>query len=153
IDLGVAFGCRYPYTTDQTDYTDQSDHQESGPMAQTRVQIINEATNDDESGWRLCFQWCRYLHDDGEIEFGYRFIWRHPDGKLQPARGQARIGSIAQAKALMDSAKSEGWGDYDGDELGKKFKAATARLQSEGCVVMPETGYVGWPDREAAMEG
>jgi hypothetical protein len=122
-------------------------------MAQTRVQVINEATIDAEGGWRLYFQWCRYLHDDGEIEFGYRFIWRRPDGKLQPARGQARIPSIAQAKALMDRAKSEGWGDYDGDELGKKFKAATDRLQAEGCVVMPETGYVGWPNREAAIEG
>jgi hypothetical protein len=126
---------------------------EGSAVAQTNVQIINEAISGDEGEWNLCFQWCRYIHGDGEIEFGYRFIWRWPEGKLQPARGQARIPSIAQAKALMDQASAEGWGDHDGDALGEQFRAATARLQSEGCVVAPETGYVGWPNREAAMRG
>ena len=122
-------------------------------MTQARVQIINEAISGDEGDWRLCFHWCRYLHDDGNIELGYRFIWRRPDGSLQAARGQARIPTIAAARALMDQAIMEGWGDYDGDKLGEQLQVATGRLQNAGCVVQPETGYVGWPDREAAMKG
>ena len=55
------------------------------------------------------------IYDDGSSENGYRFIWRRPDGSLQPARGQARIPSLNKATVLMDMAKSEGWGDYDAD--------------------------------------
>ena len=46
-----------------------------------------------------------------EQYYGYRFIWRTPEGKLQPARGQARIPSIKIAKELMDYAIAEGWGE------------------------------------------
>ena len=79
-----------------------------------RVQIINEVTNGKEEDWRLCFQWCRYLYDDGGMEHGYRFIWRRPDGSLQAARGQARIPSVEEAKELMDMAIKQGWGEYSG---------------------------------------
>lgn len=122
-------------------------------MSQTRVQVINETSLIEKTGWSLCFQWCRYIHDNALIEFGYRFIWRRPDGSLQAARGQARIPSIAQARTLIDQAVREGWGDHDGDRLGEQFQAATTRLQREGCIVDPQSGYVGWPNREAAMEG
>lgn len=83
-----------------------------------RVQIIHEARKNDPieiDDWVLCFQWCLYVYDDGSSENGYRFIWRRPNGKLQPARGQARIPSIEQATALMDIAKNKGWGDLDAD--------------------------------------
>ena len=83
-----------------------------------RVQIINEVMTGDPNitnEWELCFQWCLYVYDDGSSQNGYRFIWRRPDGSLQPARGQARIPSIGQAIKLMEMAKSEGWGDYDAD--------------------------------------
>jgi hypothetical protein len=46
---------------------------------------------------------------------GYRFIWRRPDGSLQPARGQARILSLKAAEKLMEMARNEGWGDYKAD--------------------------------------
>lgn len=46
---------------------------------------------------------------------GYRFIWRRPDGSLQPARGQARIPSIAVIDELIRNARNEGWGDLVGD--------------------------------------
>lgn len=80
-----------------------------------RVQIINEAQTGDPAiteKWELSLQWCLYVYDDGTNQHGYRFIWRRPDGSLQPARGQARIPSLVDAEKLMAEARSEGWGDY-----------------------------------------
>ena len=80
-----------------------------------RVQVIHEACPDSGKGvWALSFQWCLYVYDDGTSENGYRFIWRKPDGSLQPARGQARIPSISEAEKLIEVAKNEGWGDLEG---------------------------------------
>ncbi len=81
-----------------------------------RVQVIHETYLQSE-GWRLCLQWCRYIYDDGQMEEGYRFIWRRPDGSLQAARGQARIPSKAVADRLWAQAQGGGWanlGDDDG---------------------------------------
>jgi len=76
----------------------------------TEVRIIREVTNGLEGNWRLCFQWCEYLYDNGDDpEFGYRFIWRRPNGHLQAARGQARIGSAEELEELIDLARNEGW--------------------------------------------
>ena len=87
---------------------------ESEVMA--RVQIINRTgMAQGEHGWRLEFQWCRYLLDDGGMQYGYRFIWIRPDGSLQAARGQARIPKISDALLLIQQAKDAGWGDYDGN--------------------------------------
>jgi hypothetical protein len=83
-----------------------------------RVQVINEVMTGDPKvtdRWELCFQWCLYVYDNGSSENGYRFIWRRPDGNLQPARGQARIPSVGKAMGLIETAKSAGWGDYDAD--------------------------------------
>ncbi len=79
-----------------------------------RVQVLNEITDEREKnrGYSLWFQWCRYIYDDGTLEYGYRFIWRRPDKSLQAARGQARIPSIALMETLIDKAKKAGWGDY-----------------------------------------
>ena len=49
-----------------------------------RVQVIKEVKKDDGGPWKLCLQWCLYVYDDGTSENGYRFIWRKPDGSLQP---------------------------------------------------------------------
>lgn len=35
------------------------------------------------------------------VEEGYRFIWRKPNGNLQPARGQARIPEISDINYLV----------------------------------------------------
>jgi hypothetical protein len=83
-----------------------------GPAA--RVQVLDEVSGDPVNGSHLCFQWCRYVYIDGALEEGYRFIWRRPDGSLQPARGQARIPSIEIARKLMDKAVAEGWGKHKG---------------------------------------
>ena len=87
-----------------------------------RVQILNETSHDHPEGWRLCFQWGRYLYDVGEegdkdMEYGYRFIWRKPNGNLQPGRAQARIPSIQILEELIAAAKNEGWGDYDAEKM------------------------------------
>ena len=42
-------------------------------------------------------------------ETGYRFIWRRPNGRLQPARGQAIIPSARILRALLLRAEEEGW--------------------------------------------
>lgn len=82
----------------------------------TRVQVIHETfTGETTREWRLAFQWCQYVYDNGESQYGYRFIWRRPDGSLQPARGQARIPAIAVIEELTRNARNEGWGDLVGD--------------------------------------
>jgi hypothetical protein len=73
------------------------------PLA-THVIILNEIAHPEHrpNGWRLRLQWARHQYDDkSEPETGYRFIWRRPDGSLQPARGQARIPSLADAELLI----------------------------------------------------
>ena len=80
-----------------------------------RVKVIHEVCPGRGDGWALALQWCRYEYEDGTSEKGYRFIWRRPGGNLQPARGQARIPSLAHAEKLMKIARSEGWGQLDGD--------------------------------------
>ena len=83
-----------------------------------RVQIINEVPKPERKpkDWVLHLQWCRYLYDDGNMERGYRFIWRRPKtGALQPARGQARIVSLRDAERLIQRARNQGWGDNVGD--------------------------------------
>jgi hypothetical protein len=83
-----------------------------------RVQVINEVPRREQKPkeWVLHLQWCRYLYDDGNMEHGYRFIWRRPgSGALQPARGQARIQSLKDAEKLIEMARKRGWGDHKGD--------------------------------------
>ena len=65
----------------------------------------------------VSFSWCRYLYDDGSIEHGYRFIWVTPEGRLQPARGQARLPSLKIVQELMAKAKAQGWGSYDAEVI------------------------------------
>lgn len=82
-----------------------------------RVFVIHEASEDPAGDWRLCFQWCRYVYDDGQTQGGYRFIWRRKDDdSLQAARGQARLESIAKAERLMKIARKQGWADNDSEE-------------------------------------
>lgn len=82
----------------------------------TRVVILNEAVHPGhpEHDWRLWLQWVQYMHGTGEVENGYRFIWRRPDGSLQAARGQARIPSLGDVETLCNLARAGGWGDNHG---------------------------------------
>lgn len=73
------------------------------------VRIINEVSTGSAGTWRLCFQWCEYIYDDGSKENGYRFIWRRDDNSLQAARGQARIPSFYEMQKLITQATKEGW--------------------------------------------
>lgn len=98
-----------------------------------RVQVLNETTTLHDSAKTdvtLWFQWCRYLYDDGQIQYGYRFIWKRPSsegGAQQAARGQARIPSIEVLEQLVRQAKQEGWGDYDDDRISSSAEAHWAR--------------------------
>jgi len=89
------------------------------PVVVTRpwVEVLEECTLDDDTSgthWKLWFQWCRYHLDDGDQD-GFRFIWKRPDGTLQAARGQARIGNVATILALIALALKKGWGTNEGD--------------------------------------
>jgi hypothetical protein len=114
-----------------------------------RIDIVREIRPQHPGEWGLCFQWGRYRFDDDRVEYGYRFVWRRDDGTLCAARGQARIPSIKEAKALMDAATLDGWGDRDGNLM----ENAAERLRKEGCLVDLALGYVGWPSREASERG
>jgi len=86
----------------------------------TRIIVLKEVIHPDCFGttpdiWRLWLQWGRYVHEDGNIEHGYRFIWRRPDGSLQAARGQARIPSLKDAETLIGLAREQGWGEEEGE--------------------------------------
>lgn len=77
-----------------------------------RIQVIEETRSDSiDGGWRLCFQWCEYVYEDGTSQNGYRFIWRRPNGNMQPARGQARIPSVAVLEELVATARRQGWSE------------------------------------------
>ena len=66
------------------------------------VKVIREVKRCEvENQWVLCFQYCQYFYDDDTSEEGYRFIWRKPNGNLQPARGQARIPEISDINYLV----------------------------------------------------
>ena len=82
-----------------------------------RVQVIHEVRDEPgPEGWQLCFQWCQYFDiDAGTTAKGFRFIWRRPDHSLQPARGQARLLSLAQARRLMAHAEAAGWGQQEAE--------------------------------------
>jgi hypothetical protein len=87
-----------------------------------RVQVLKEVDYDfgDPDGWVLLLQWCLYVYDKGDAEHGYRFIWRRPASEgasLQAARGQARLPSLAIAKAMIAKAEKEGWGHYVSDVM------------------------------------
>jgi hypothetical protein len=76
--------------------------------------MINEVGIGAPDKWTLCLQWGRYIHENGKIEQGYRFIWRDEKKRLHPQRGQACIESLDIAQALIDKARKAGWGDYKG---------------------------------------
>lgn len=73
------------------------------------VEVHDEVQTGEAGDWSLCFHRCTYHYDDGSHEEGYRFIWRTPEGHLQPARGQARIPDAATLRGLIDQAQDEGW--------------------------------------------
>jgi len=75
----------------------------------TRIEVHEEVTNGFAGEWSLYFQYCTYHYADGSAEDGYRFIWKRPDGSLQPARGQARIPDAATLQDLISAAQRAGW--------------------------------------------
>ena len=77
-----------------------------------RVGVIKEAVRGNPDEWKICFQWCQYLYDEGGSEYGFRFIWRRPKSNhLQGARGQARIPSVKVIRDFIKQAEDEGWAE------------------------------------------
>ena len=98
----------------------------------TRVQVLNETSGSGavQPDLTLWFQWCRFLYDDGRIQYGYRFVWRQTsseDGTQQAPAGQARIPSIEVMERLVRQARSEGWGDYDDERISSSMEAHWAQ--------------------------
>ena len=62
---------------------------------------------------KLYLQYGRWDYSDRNWQAGYRFIWEDAEGRLIPARGQARLPSLAAAEELMAVAKAEGWGHHE----------------------------------------
>lgn len=70
----------------------------------------NEITNSKNiNDWSLYFQYGTYNYDDNTSEDGYRFIWKRPNGNLQPGRAQARIPSKTDIFELLALASKAGW--------------------------------------------
>lgn len=80
----------------------------------SRFHPIKEAVRQMEGPRKLRLQWGLYTLRNGELIYGYRFVWSQ-DGVLESSRGQARLPSLAVAYELMEQAKMEGWGDYTGE--------------------------------------
>lgn len=91
-----------------------ADRPEEAKASNARIQVLEEVSTDMGGDWKLCFQWCRYIYDNGALEEGYRFIWRRPNGSLQAARGQARLPSIKVVQSLITQAEANGWGQHEG---------------------------------------
>lgn len=89
-------------------------------MSGANIEIIHETTlkDDDPTEWTLWYQWCQYNYSNGTTQHGYRFMWRTPredGGKLQPARGQARIPSSNMIIKLVANSMAAGWGNNIGE--------------------------------------
>lgn len=74
-----------------------------------KVKILNEVSTENTNDWNLCFQKCEYIYDDNSTEIGFRFIWRKPNNRLQPARGQARIPDEETLNLLLKKARDNKW--------------------------------------------
>jgi hypothetical protein len=68
------------------------------------IAVIHEVWS-DTVGAQLGLQWCEYPFPSG-TQYGYRFIWRDDQGRLQPDRGQAVIPTAADVRA--DSEGNDG---------------------------------------------
>lgn len=87
----------------------------------THVKVIHEVKRREvENKWVLCFQYCKYVYNANSSETGYRFIWRNPDGKLQGAKGQARIPKMSDILYLVSKAMEQGWGNLEEKEVPSK---------------------------------
>ncbi|GAA4770601.1 hypothetical protein GCM10023219_16570 [Stakelama sediminis] len=74
------------------------------------VQVLKEVGLHRSSKDSIWLQWCDYSENTDNSETGYRFIWKDPEGKMQPHRGQARIPNLYLADALISKARLQGWG-------------------------------------------
>jgi hypothetical protein len=84
-------------------------------------EVVRERPEGD--GWLLCLQYGELVYPDGARQRGYRFMWRKPDGKLNPVLGGAIIPSSDMLLDLVRMAARDGWlvrceGEHREVELG-----------------------------------
>ena len=94
------------------------------------VTVLESVKSHDREGeWNLLFQWVRYNYDDGSPHhLGYRFIWQRDNGKLQAARGQARIPTAENLLLLVHRATEAGWFVSVEQERDDEFASQTASV-------------------------
>jgi hypothetical protein len=80
-------------------------------MAEAKVKVHQSVEWDEPDRWQLCFQKVTYHYMDKSRnpQNGFRFIWKDPDGRLRPNRGQARIPTAKVLKKLLSRASKAGW--------------------------------------------
>ncbi|MEQ8199252.1 MAG: hypothetical protein ABRQ27_14835 [Clostridiaceae bacterium] len=100
-------------------------------MSKGKVRILKETNLGNPGEWHLCFQYCCYEYGDGNKEYGYRFIWRKPNGDIQASREQARLPSVAEMMILTSRALSEGWGHYNCDSRGFDYNCGVDDYEDE----------------------
>lgn len=75
----------------------------------TNASILNEVTNGRQGDWRLCFQLCELVNEQGSLEQGYRFVWRGPDDSLESVKSHSGMFSSNDMYELMQLATVDGW--------------------------------------------
>lgn len=63
---------------------------------------------------------------------------------MKPTRGQARIPSIGLAAELIERAKSEGWGDHDGDRIDTPDDVGPADATRRALLAAAARGDLQW---------
>src|SRR5262249_19233000 len=65
-----------------------------------RFEIFRSTTTMPANDWQLCLQFGRLIHADGDMPWGYRFIWKDAAGNLRAQRAGARIPSLKMVSDL-----------------------------------------------------
>lgn len=102
--------------------------------------VLEEVRTFDPGDWQLCFQYGVYVYepaDSDSREFGYRFIWRRPNGQLQGARGQARL-EPELITILLGKAAEAGWYPTPPHTRGRSFKVDATLFKVS--IQVPVTG-------------
>lgn len=78
----------------------------------SRVQVLNSVEIPMKNGFRLALEWCRYVKEDRDDLYAYRFIWKDEKGRRIAHRGQAAILSKKVNDNLWGLAVAAGWGNH-----------------------------------------
>jgi len=74
-----------------------------------RILVLDEVKSTSADGFSLCFQKCVYKYPNNLDQPAYRFIYRDPQGRMRPQRGQAAIPNFRVLKSLLKKAEVKSW--------------------------------------------